>query len=107
MNFGLVTTINEQEPVSAHVRVDGQHRIPLPRAIRAAADIDAGAELIAFVDDWGRIVLASRQTVASELRAMYEAGKASSPATDEDSTAWLRRTRDEAALAEDERGRRR
>lgn len=89
--------------MTAHVRVDGQHRVLLPRAIRAAAGLDAGAELIVFVDAWGRIVLASRQTVTSELRAMYQAGKAPAQITGGDSTTWLRRMRDEEALAEDER----
>lgn len=99
-----MTAIEDREPVSARVRVDGQHRILLPRLIRDTAGVDAGDELIVFVDARGRIVLASRQSVAAELRAMYEEGKPPlEEPPGEDSTVWLRRTRDEEALAEDER----
>lgn len=99
---GEMTAIDEREPVSARVKVDGQHRILLPRLIRDTAGVDAGDELIAIVDFRGRIVLASRQNVAAELRASYAAGK-SVAEPPEDSSAWLRRTRDDEALAEDER----
>jgi len=97
-------TIEEREPVSARVKVDGQHRILLPRLIRDTAGVAPGDELIMFVDVRGRIVLASRQNVAAELRAMYEAGKPlAEPPGEDDSSVWLRRTRDDEALAEDER----
>lgn len=90
------------ETPTAVIKVDAQHRVVLPRAIRESAIVGAGDELIAFADGRGRIVLATKDAVKSELRSMFAAGRRDWP-PDEDSTARVRRMRDQDALAEAER----
>lgn len=101
-----MSAVDEPESPSARVRVDGQSRVLLPRAIRDATGVESGDELIMFADERGRIVLATRDAVKAELRANFVAAKAAEQDPGEDSTARVRRWRDEDVLAEDRRVRR-
>ena len=62
------------------VKIDGQGRITIPRAIREASGLDSGSELIAEFDyDTGSITLRSKinpfDVLALDAIRQYEAGE--------------------------------
>jgi len=58
---------NSAESSSAELAVNEQGRVTIPAQIRRAAGIEAGALLVAYVED-GRVVLETREQLAARLR---------------------------------------